>query len=250
MLFLPYDPNLSSSEFKIYKYVLRNAEQVIYMRVRDLATITDVSTTSIMRFCQKFECEGFSDFKVKLKLFLQENKKMLTLNTLNESALSNFLIRAERPEFVGKMKAAIELLKEVELLLFVSQGREDIAARYGVAYFSQVYQLVFRVEDFENYKAKSRNDFHPQQTCAIVLSDQGENKTLIDTINTFLKWGIAVLSITNTENSTIARLSDANLAYYTSSGKGGSEEPFSQLPMMYILEQLAKEAGKTVEIRK
>ena len=39
------------------------------MSVRDLAKATHVSTATIVRFCQKLDCQGFVEFKTKLKLF-------------------------------------------------------------------------------------------------------------------------------------------------------------------------------------
>ena len=39
------------------------------MSVRDLAECTHVSTATVVRFCQKLDCNGFVEFKTKLKLF-------------------------------------------------------------------------------------------------------------------------------------------------------------------------------------
>ena len=46
-------------------------ENVLKMSIRTLASNTFVSTATIVRFCQKFDCEGFSEFKVKLKMFYE-----------------------------------------------------------------------------------------------------------------------------------------------------------------------------------
>ncbi|MCM3160687.1 hypothetical protein [Metabacillus litoralis] len=44
------------------------------MRIRNLADETHVSTSTIMRFCKKLNCEGFSELKVKQKLVIDEKK--------------------------------------------------------------------------------------------------------------------------------------------------------------------------------
>lgn len=59
-------------EMLLYKYIMENREKVVYMRIRDLADEAHVSTSTIMRFCRKLNCEGFSEFKVKLKLLIDE----------------------------------------------------------------------------------------------------------------------------------------------------------------------------------
>jgi DNA-binding MurR/RpiR family transcriptional regulator len=45
------------------------------MRIRELADETYVSTATILRFCRKVNYEGFSEFKVKLKMQLNDFKK-------------------------------------------------------------------------------------------------------------------------------------------------------------------------------
>ncbi|MFB8733584.1 hypothetical protein ACEQPO_05375 [Bacillus sp. SL00103] len=33
-----------------------------------------MSTSSVLRFCRKVNCEGFSEFKVKLKMYLESER--------------------------------------------------------------------------------------------------------------------------------------------------------------------------------
>lgn len=64
-------------ETSLYNYISQNSEKVVYMRIRELANETHVSTASILRFCKKINCEGFSEFKVKLKMYTEANKKTI-----------------------------------------------------------------------------------------------------------------------------------------------------------------------------
>ena len=54
MLFLDEDIDLSPTEIGIYNYICANLDKVVYMRIRELANATFVSTSTILRFCQKF----------------------------------------------------------------------------------------------------------------------------------------------------------------------------------------------------
>ena len=54
-------------EMSIYNYILSNKEKVVYMKIRDLADGAHVSTTTVLRFCKKVGCEGYSEFKLRLK---------------------------------------------------------------------------------------------------------------------------------------------------------------------------------------
>lgn len=62
MLFLPYKIELEDLDLHIYKYISANYDKVIYMRIRDLATATHVSTSTILRFCHKFVYAYSSNF--------------------------------------------------------------------------------------------------------------------------------------------------------------------------------------------
>ncbi|WP_423250311.1 MurR/RpiR family transcriptional regulator, partial [Bacillus anthracis] len=58
----------------LYRYIMENSEKVVYMRIRDLADAAHISTSSVLRFCRKVNCEGFSEFKVKLKMYLESEQ--------------------------------------------------------------------------------------------------------------------------------------------------------------------------------
>ena len=94
MLFLTYDPQLNPTELEIYKYISHNIEKVPYMTIRELADEIHFSKTAIWRFCQKFECEGYTDFKFKLKNYLSERKKTAQPKSLDETMLIHFLQRS------------------------------------------------------------------------------------------------------------------------------------------------------------
>lgn len=61
-------------ESALYRYIMENSEKVVYMRIRDLADAAHISTSSVLRFCRKVNCEGFSEFKVKLKMYLESER--------------------------------------------------------------------------------------------------------------------------------------------------------------------------------
>ncbi|WP_227519785.1 SIS domain-containing protein [Mangrovitalea sediminis] len=58
--------NLRKSEQKVAEYVLRQPEDVIHMRIVDLATESHVSEPTIVRFCRAIGCDSFQGFKLAL----------------------------------------------------------------------------------------------------------------------------------------------------------------------------------------
>ena len=62
-------------EMDVYNYIISNEEKVVYMKVRELAEAVHVSTTTILRFCKKVGCEGYSEFRLKLKQEVSSKEK-------------------------------------------------------------------------------------------------------------------------------------------------------------------------------
>jgi Transcriptional regulators len=67
--------SLNELEMEVYNYVILHLDEVATVKIRDLADQAHVSTTTIMRFCNKLDCNGYSEFKVKIKLMHKEKKK-------------------------------------------------------------------------------------------------------------------------------------------------------------------------------
>lgn len=53
---------LNNLELLVYDYVIKNKQVVRYMTVRDLAAAVHVSTSTVIRFCKKLGCDGYSEF--------------------------------------------------------------------------------------------------------------------------------------------------------------------------------------------
>ena len=69
---------LNELELSLYEYIMKNSEKVMYMKIRDLANEAHMSTTTVLRFCRKLNCDGFSEFKLKFKMYMdsKEDRKM------------------------------------------------------------------------------------------------------------------------------------------------------------------------------
>jgi RpiR family carbohydrate utilization transcriptional regulator len=59
-------PSLRRSERKVAEYVLSRPEEIIRLRIVDLAEQAQVSEPTVIRFCRAIGCNGFLDFKLAL----------------------------------------------------------------------------------------------------------------------------------------------------------------------------------------
>lgn len=247
MLFLDRTPDLSPFDLDIYKYISDHLEQVSYMRIRDLATATHTSTTSILRFCKKFDCNGFAEFRLKLQFYLKEITTEPTLSAVDETAHMDFLARTTQPFYQEKIKEAVSLLKNKELVLFIGLGSSNIMAEYGALYFSSIFTIALRIEDPSNYPIDFLSKNLSDKICIIALSVSGETAEIISYLNHLNFSNSSIISITNSSKSTIAQLSDVNIPYYITRESMQGADITSQLPALYTIEYLAKEVRLAFE---
>lgn len=240
MLFLDYTPELTTIEYQVYQYVANHLNQTIYMRIRELAVATHTSTATIQRFCDKFECAGFSEFKVRLKLLNKEQKQQNVPVLLDISSHIDFLNRASQPYFQEQIKRAITILKDKELIIFLGVGSSNILAEYGALYFSSLYQMAVRIEDPVTDPIRYLSKEIISRSCVIALSVSGETKEITKYLSNINFHDVDIISITNSADSTISKLSNVNIPYYIPKENMAEQDITSQLPTLFIIEYMAK----------
>ncbi|APX94790.1 transcriptional regulator [Halomonas sp. 1513] len=78
------------SEQKVARFVLRNPEEVIHMRIVDLATEAKVSEPTVVRFCRALGCNGFQDFKLKLAQMLATGSQFAQFSMNDDDSVAEF----------------------------------------------------------------------------------------------------------------------------------------------------------------
>lgn len=225
-------------ETSLYDYICKNSEKVIYMRIRDLADATHVSTSTILRFCRKLNCEGFSEFKVKLKLYLDENAE--TKIKSSQYALTEFMERTLKGNLDDAIKAAASLIVKSDNLIFIGTGSSGILAEYGARYFSSMGKFSMYVKD--PYIPIHANYLHNSTT--IALSVGGENTFTISHLNQLKQKGSNIISITNNKHCTMSKIADLNISYYVTEEWYKQSNITTQIPVVFILEETAREMQK------
>lgn len=220
-------------EMLLYNYIMKNKEKVVYMRIRDLADETHVSTSTIMRFCRKLHCEGFSEFKVKLKLLIDE-KQIPTIKS-SQYVLAEFFERTQNKNFISRLEDAARAITKADTVMFIGIGSSGTFAEYGSRYFSSLGKFSMFIKDwFMPIHADLTNSI------TIALSVSGENPYTISHIQKLKEKGSTILSITNNGQSTIAKQSDINISYYVTEESVDNMNITTQIPVVFILEEMAR----------
>ncbi|MCU6599393.1 MurR/RpiR family transcriptional regulator [Peribacillus frigoritolerans] len=225
-------------ECSLYGYITKNAEKVSYMRIRELADETHVSTSTILRFCRKVDCAGYSEFKVKLKMYISEKQHVKLKST--QHSLSEFVERTLKGSFESYIQETARLIGKAESVIFLGIGSSGIMAEYGSRYVSSLGKSSLYIKDpfFPIHSKYSSN------SVTIALSVSGETIEIIELIKCLKEEGSTIVSITNNKASTIARISDLNISYFVTEEYSGKSNITTQIPVVYLLEAIAKEIYK------
>lgn len=227
--------NFNELEMSVYNYIIKNKEKVIYMKIRELAEGAHVSTTTILHFCKKCGCEGYSEFKLKLKQYLKDEREKQP--DLDISAMADFFQRAETESFQAVLEQVVRILEQSTVIVFVGVGSSAVLGKYGARYFNNVGWFSLSVDDPFTPISRGAND----RTAVIALSVSGATEQTIMLASQLKNRGCTLISITNSANCPLALMSDCNISYYVPSIRVNEYfDITSQIPVMFVLETLGR----------
>jgi len=231
--------SLNGLEMRVYHFIIKNKEKVMYMTIRELADAAEVSTTTVLRFCRKFNCAGYSEFRVRFKLYLEQNDNQPA--NFGTSEIISFFKSTNNDEFEQLIDQAVDIICASERIIFVGTGTSGALAKYGARFFSNVGKFSNHIDDpyFPVTRDMARN------ALAIVLSVSGETQEIIRFASQFSLHHCKVMSITSHENSALAKLADFNLSWHIPPIRiGETYDITTQIPVIYILETIGRRLAK------
>lgn len=231
--------SLNNLEMMVYNFVVKNRDKVMYMTIRELADAAGVSTTTVLRFCRKMHCEGYSEFRVRFKLYLEQNEPQQA--NFGASEIISFFRSVNNDEFDALLDRATDIILQSERIIFVGAGTSGALAKYGARFFSNVGKFSNHIDDpyFPVISDMAKN------ALAIVLSVSGETEEILRFASQFSLHHCKVLSVTSHENSSLAKLADFNLSWHIPQTRiAGVYDITTQIPVIYILETLGRKLAK------
>ncbi|MGL6009077.1 MAG: MurR/RpiR family transcriptional regulator [Culicoidibacterales bacterium] len=231
---------LNELELEVYNYVIKQKEKILKMKIREVAQEVHVSTTTILRFCKKINCSGYSEFLFKYKQHLELSADVLKTD---DNLLIDFLHKAKSQEYEQTIYDIASIIQYATKVIFLGIGSSGILAKYGARYLSSVGTVAQYIDD----------PFYPvpvgyyEGAVIIVLSVSGETKQIINQLRRFADFNCAVIAITNSESSTVARMADLVLAYYFPMDMLEYQVNITtQIPVVYFLERIGKQVQENL----
>lgn len=236
--------SLNNLEMIAYNYIIENLCALKTMTIRELAGNCHVSTSTVLRTINKLGYEGYSEFKYALKEYLSEQENQ-SVDSFYEATVQvdTFLKKVKDDSYRMTLQPAIDLILNARHVAFSGIGTSGVLGAYGSRYFSNVGINAYSIADpFAPIPPRGL-----ENTLAIILSVSGETSEMIEQTRDFKRYGAKVLSITNEENSTIAKMADYNISYYMPESESPNEKYLNmttQVPVVTLIEILAHQVSR------
>lgn len=247
-IFSNYD-SFFDAEKKIANYIINNKENVIDMTIAELSTESGASEATISRFCKKCNMKGFHHLKISLAKDIIESKddEIAVSNDINPDNIAQSLqnILANKIEEIkqtvsmineDKFKEILDLIINAKTVQFAAVGNTIPVALDGTFKFNQVGILAVSNTILETQLAYTYN--LSNEDVVIVISNSGASKRLMNVIEAAKEKGAKVISITNNEQSPIAKNSDYHITTATREKLFMDEYYFSRVSASVVIEIL------------
>ncbi len=197
-------PKLRKSEQKVADFVLANPNDVIHMRIVDLASEASVSEPTVVRFCRALNYDGFQDFKLTLAQGVASNPNFEQFSLNRKDTVTEFKTKI----FDSMIGNLINIREQLD-----PQNLEDAIAALANASKVEFYGFGASAPvctDAEHkfhrllVSAASYSDPHMQTISAVMLkegdvvvaiSQTGRTKDLLHSVKLVKDTGATVISL-------------------------------------------------------
>lgn len=214
------------SERKIGTYIIQHTAEVVDMTVGELAQACGVSDASVSRFCKKINMKGFHHLKITLAKEISEKgieeeevSNHISVNDIEQS-LKNILANkvTEITQTVSMMdaKQLSEILNKLNMartVQFFAVGNTIPVAIDGAFKLNQIGIPAVSGTIWETQIGYIYN--MTAEDVVIAISNSGESTAVLRALEAAKSAGATTLSITNSEKSSAAQLSDYHITTAT-----------------------------------
>lgn len=248
LIFSSFD-EFSESEKKVANYIINNRKKIIEMTIVELASLSGVSEATVSRFCRKCNMKSFHHLKITLaKEIVEDDENNISVSSdVSENnikgSLQNILTNKieeikQTISSINEMELSeiLELLKKANSVQFAAVGNTIPVALDGTYKFNQIGIPAVSNTIWETQLAYTYN--LKKEDVVIIISNSGASKRLFTIAKVANEIGATTISITNNENSPIAKITKYHITTATREKLFLDEYYFSRISAFLVIEIL------------
>ncbi|KZE38667.1 RpiR family transcriptional regulator [Bhargavaea cecembensis] len=226
----------TKSEQKIYAYILKHPEQVIYHSLTEFSEASGVAEATALRFLRKLGYKGFQDFKF---LFAREIAEASTDQgeTYLERIRENMVQAIRDTHDVvdhDELSASIEAIDRSADVVIFGIGSSGIAGLDMQHRLMRIGKHTTVVTDshFQMMRAASLNE----KSVVIAISLTGGTKDIVDAVSVAKEKKATVIALTNYVKSPLTRYADHILVTSAKESPLDSGSLVSKVAQLYLVD--------------
>ena len=208
--------SLRKSEIKVADFVLQQPEQVMHMRIVDLAQEAQVSEPTIVRFCRAIGCNGFQEFKVRIAQEMAVARNIGQFAIAEDDSIEDICSKIAdttiqrlnqiknqlRPAQISEAAKAISAARRVEFYGFGASGAVATDAQHKF-FRLQVATAAYSDPHMQAMSAVTLSD----DDVVVAISQSGRTRDLIHSVELAQQHGATVISFAP-QNTPLSEVSD------------------------------------------
>ena len=202
---------LNENDKHIWNYILNNKLECENMSIQELASNCNVSHTTILRFAQNIGLNGYSELKFYLKV---ENNNKCVFDKGEIINISDDINKTMDMLIKRDFSDICYLLDNCKQIYAYGTGEvQSNAVKELKRNLLSIGKLVNVLEG--NDELEIITNYITEEDMIFLISLSGENKTVNNFAKDLNDKGVKVISITESGNNTLSKISDINIQFYT-----------------------------------
>ncbi|PYZ96170.1 MurR/RpiR family transcriptional regulator [Alteribacter lacisalsi] len=226
-------PELSYAEKHVLYYIDAHFQDAKGMALTTLAEEVNVSTTTVIRMCQKLGFDGYKEFKYALKGIAaeEEDGAKSPISRFRED-VENTLAGIDQHD----LKRICRRMDEADRIVIIGVGLSKMFAEYFSKLLMQVSKPSMYI--YESHMIDLFSNKVAKGDYVIFISSSGETRTLVETAEKMTHHFIHTAAITNHIDSSLTALTDDSISTEVKRTSYGGYDLTARSPLVMLIDLL------------
>ncbi|MEN2667157.1 MurR/RpiR family transcriptional regulator [Listeria aquatica] len=226
---------LSDSDEALRAFIFKNPEQIFKLSAREIAAKIPCSPSTVTRFVKKCGFLSFHDFQIYIR---NEVESIIETSMTNRIFLEQiFVDQVFEADINEQIKRVGEVFRTANWICCIGMGSSGIMAEYAARKLNMIGLKA--LSSNEPYAPFLKQEAKESGNVVLLFSSSGETREMVELAQLLKSYDKLIISVTNSSDNLLAKLSSINLCYYTEKQRLSYQfDLSSQVPVVALIEYL------------